>query len=182
MKRLVLGIFCVLVVAWTVPVGWDRLVNGHRISAGPRNETALYQSYDPEPVIKRFRYERESYGAGHGDGASQLITYIRHNQDFTPRFTMQASQERELLNALREDILLRLRITGITVVATHDEADGGFTYKYTSGNSVGSISVQAPSTRRHFAVILCRWDWMMWNSRLPSKRHGRDRQVKPSGG
>ena len=48
----------------------------------------------------------------------------------------------------------RDRITGMIVVATHYEADGGFTYNYTSGNSVGSISVQAPShqmtVRRYF--------------------------------
>ncbi len=154
MKRLVLGLISVLVLAWTALLGWDRWVNDHRIVAGPQNESPLYQSYDPEPVIKKFRYEGESYGGGHGNGASQLIKYIRHSQDFTPRFTMQANRERELLNALREDIMLRLRITGMTVVATHDEADGGFTYNYTSGNSVGSISVQAPghqmTVRRYF--------------------------------
>jgi hypothetical protein len=111
---------------------------------GPGNETCLYRSYDPEQVIKQFRYEHQSYGGGHSNGAVTLIKSIHHIQDFTPIFTVQANRERELLNALREDIVIRLRMTGMTVVATNDKADGGFTYKYTSENSNGSISVQAP--------------------------------------
>jgi hypothetical protein len=144
MTRLALGLISALVVAWTALLGWDQWVNYHRIVAGPDNESSLYQSYDPERVIKNFRCKGENYGGGHGSGALQLIKYIRHSQDFTPRFTMQAKRERQLLNALREDIILQLRITGMTLVATEDEADGGFTYKYTSENSSGSISVQAP--------------------------------------
>jgi hypothetical protein len=68
---------------------------------------------------------------------------------------MQANRERELMTALRENIVGWLRITGMNVVGTHDEADGGFTYKYTSGNSVGSISVQALEhlvTQRRYPV------------------------------
>lgn len=147
MRRIVFRFLSVLLLAWTVLFGWDFWVNAHRIVEGPENESALYRSYDPEQVIKLFRYERESYGSGHGYGAAQLVTYIHHSQEFTPRFTMQANLGRELLHALREDILYRLRDTGMTVVATNDEADGGFTYKYTSQNIRGSISVQAPVRR-----------------------------------
>jgi len=155
MSKLVFGLLGALAVAWTALVGSDHWVNAHRIMDGPGNESCLYRSYDPEQVIKQFRYERESYGGGHSQGASNLIKSIHHSQDFTPRFTMQANQERELLNALREDIVLHLRMTGMTVVATNDEADGGFTYKYTSENSSGSISVQTPAhqmTMRRYSV------------------------------
>lgn len=155
MKRLVPGLIGMLVLAWMALFGWDRWVNAHRIVAGPENESPIYQSYDPEPIIKQFRYEGEGYESGHGKGASQLITYIHHNQDFMRRFTMQADRERQLLSALREDILLRLRMTGMNVVAAHDETDGGFTYRYTFANSVGSISVQAPgreTTERRYPV------------------------------
>ena len=143
MKKLVLGLITVLLL-WTALLAWDRWVNAHRIVAGPENETMLYQGYDPEQVIKKFRYEGEGHGGGDGKGAVQLIKSIRQSREFTPRFTMQADRERELLNALRDDIMLRLRNTGMKVVATHDEADGAFTYKYVSGSSAGSISVQAP--------------------------------------
>ncbi len=108
----------------------------------PGTKAALYRGYDPEQVIKQFRYEHESYGGGHSNGALTLIKSIHHIEDFTPMFTMQANQEQELLNALREDIVLHLRMTGMTVVTSNDDADGGFTYKYTSDNSHGSISVQ----------------------------------------
>jgi hypothetical protein len=144
MKRLFLGLISVLVLAWASLVGLVGWVNAHRIMPSPENETALYQSYDPEQVIKKFRYEGEGHEDGSGIGSSNGIKSIQHNRDFRPRFTMQASRERELVNALREDIILWLRATGANVVTTHDEADGGFTYKYISGNSVGSISVQAP--------------------------------------
>lgn len=144
MKKLALGLLIILVLAWTALLGWGRWVNAHRIVAGPKNETALYQSYDPEQVIKKFRYEGEGHDGGGAESALQLIKSIRHSREFTTRFTMRADQERGLLDALREDIMLRLRNTGMKVVADHDEADGGFTYKYVSGNSAGSISVQAP--------------------------------------
>jgi hypothetical protein len=87
-------------------------------------------------------YVGEGYSSGHSQGVGHLVKSIQHTQDFTENFAMQPNQERELLNALREDIVLHLRITGVTVVATNDKVDGGFTYKYTSGNSSGSISVQ----------------------------------------
>jgi hypothetical protein len=142
MKKLVLGLISVLVLAYATLLGWDRWVNARRIMAGPGNESSLYQSYDPEQVIREFRYGSESYGSGNGNGALHLIKSIKHNREFIPRFTMQANREQELLIALRKDIVLHL--TGMTVVATHDDPDGSFIYKYTSGNSVGSISVQAP--------------------------------------
>ena len=43
---------------------------------------------------------------------------------------MRANQEQELLNALREDIVLRLQSSGMRVLTTHDAADGSFTYQY----------------------------------------------------
>jgi hypothetical protein len=144
MSKLVFGLIGTLAVAWTALVGWNQWVNAHRIMDDPGNESCLYRSYDPEQVIKQFRDEHENYGGGHSHGAVTLIKSIHHIQDFTPKFTMQANEERELLNALREDIVLHLRMTGMTVVATNDDAEGGFTYKYTSENSSGSISVQAP--------------------------------------
>jgi hypothetical protein len=144
MSRLVFGVVGTLLLAWTVLVGSDSWVNAHRLAEGPENESSLYQSYDPEQVIKRFRYERESYGGLHSCGASHLVKSIHHSQGFTPKFTMQANREGELLNALREDIMLRLRMPGMTVTVINNEADGGFTYKYTTENGGGSISVQAP--------------------------------------
>ena len=144
MSRLVIGVVGSLLLAWTLLVGSDSWVNAHRLAEGPENESSLYQSYDPEQVIKRFRYGHENYGSGHFYGASHLVKSIHHSQGFTPRFTMQAKREQELLNALREDIMLRLRMPGTTLAAIKNEADGGFTYKYTTENGGGSISVQAP--------------------------------------
>jgi hypothetical protein len=144
MSRLVLGVAGMLLLAWTVLVGSDSWVNAHRLVEAPENESSLYQSYDPEQVIKRFRYDGESYGGGHSKGASQLVKSIHHSQGFTPSFTMQANRERELLNALRDDIMLRLRMPGTTLTALNNEADGGFTYRYTTEHGGGRISVQAP--------------------------------------
>jgi hypothetical protein len=148
MSRLVFGVLGTLLLAWTVLVGSDSWVNAHRLAEGPENESYLYQSYDPEQVIKGFRYEGENYGGGHSYGASHLVKSIHHTQGFTPRFTMQANRERELLNALREDIMLRLRMPGMSVTAIDDETDSGFTYKYTTENGGGTISVQAPVHQR----------------------------------
>lgn len=155
MKRLAIVLIFVLVVGWMSLVGWDRWLAVHRIVAGPENETALYQNYDPEGVIKNFRYEGENYGGGRARGAVQLINSIRQSKDFTPHFTMRSDRERDLMTAVRQDILLWLRIKGTNVVASDVGADGGFTYKYVSGNSVGSISVQAPvhhTTERLYPV------------------------------
>ena len=65
-------------------------------------------------------------------------------QDYLHQLLSQKPTAQELLNALREDILIRLRSTGTKVVFARDEADGGFTYDYAAGDSVGSISVKAP--------------------------------------
>jgi hypothetical protein len=147
MSKLVFGLIGTLAMAWTALVGWSQWVNAHRIMDDPANESCLYRSYDrydPKQVIKQFMYVGEGYSSGHSHGSGHLVKSIQHTQDFTENFAMQANQERELLNALREDIVLRLRMTGMTVVAANDKANGGFTYKYTSGNSSGSISVQIP--------------------------------------
>jgi hypothetical protein len=155
MSKLVFGLIGALAMAWTALLGWNQWLSAHRIMDGPGNETYLYRSYDPEQVIKQFRYEGENYGGGHSRGSRNSVKFIQHTQDFAPWFTMQANQEQELLNALREDIVLHLRMTGMTVVATNDKADGGFTYKYTSDASSGSISVQTPvhqMTMRRYPV------------------------------
>jgi hypothetical protein len=155
MKRFVLGPIGVFLLACTAAIGWYRWVNAHRTAAGPENETALFQSYDPEPVIKKFRYKGEGHDGGHGYGASQGIKSIRHNQDFTQRFTMQADQQSELMKALHQDVLGWLRATRTKVVSSQEESNGGFTYRYASGNSVGSISVKAPCpapVNRHMAL------------------------------
>lgn len=147
MKRILIGSITVLVLAWAMVVGLNGWINAHRLIAGPKNESTFYQNYDPEQVIARFRYTGEGHDGGHSNGALQLIKFIRHSGDFTPRFTMQAGREPDLLNALREDIMSRLRLTKANVVASDDALDGGFTCKYISGNSVGTISVQAPEYR-----------------------------------
>jgi len=143
MRKLVPVLITILLL-WTA-LAWDQWVNAHRIMAGPDNETMLYRGYNPEQVIKEFRYEGEGHSGGNSEGALHLIKSMRQNRDFTPRFTMQADREPELLNALRNDILFRMRNAGMKVVATHDEADGAFTYKYVFGSSTGSITVQAPA-------------------------------------
>jgi hypothetical protein len=146
MKRLIPQVLIsVLILASTALLYWDRWVNAHRIAASPQNETALYQNYDPEPVIKKFRYEGESYGGGSGIGSGNGIKSIQHSREFMPRFTMQANRQSELMKALHEDVLGWLRATSTNVVASHEESNGGFTYKYASGNSVGSISVKPPN-------------------------------------
>lgn len=132
-------------LACLASLGWDRWVNAHRIEAGPENETTLYQNYAPETVIKKFRYEGESFARGQSNGAVQLIKKIQYDEDFTPRFTMRADRESELMKALRENIIGWLPVTNTTVVANHEESNGGFTYEYRAGNSAGSISVQAPA-------------------------------------
>ena len=147
MKRILIGSITVLVLAWAMVVGLNGWINAHRLIAGPENESSFYQNYDPEQVIARFRYTGEGHDGAHSNGASQLIKSIRHFGGFTPRFTMRAAREPELLNALHDDILSRLRLTKANVVARDDGLDGGFTCKYIAGNSVGTITVRVPQYR-----------------------------------
>ncbi len=155
MSKRVLGLIGGLALAWIILFSWNSWVNTHRIIEDPGNESSLYRAYDPEPVIKQFRYEHVSYDKGHSQESSHLVKSIHHSQDFTSSFTMPANQERELLNALRKDIVLRLSAPGMIVVSTGEETDGGFMYKYMSQNSRGSISVKAPAhqpTMRRYPV------------------------------
>ena len=98
----------------------------------------------PQPVYTNFQYD-EGWNGGHGQGCSPGYRSIRHHAEFTPGFTIRVDRKQELLDALRNDILLQFRTTGTNVVATHNEPSGGFTYKYIAGNSSGSISVQPPA-------------------------------------
>jgi hypothetical protein len=124
-------------------VGCDGYVSSCRLMPSSSNETSFFQSYDPEQVLKAFR-EPWGYSSGHPNGSSNGIKSILHNQGFTPGFAMPVSRKQELLDALCEDVLLHLRYTGMTVVASYRESDGGLTYKYKSGSSVGKISVHPP--------------------------------------
>jgi hypothetical protein len=143
MKKLAFGFITLLGLAWVALVGWDRRINAHRIMAGPENQSQFFRSYNPTAVTAKFQYD-EGFHSSEGNSADQGIRSIRHHAEFVPRFIMWTDRKRELLNALREDILLRLRTTGTSVVAIRDEGDGGFTYKYAADNSIGSISVHAP--------------------------------------
>ncbi len=148
----VLIVLCALLLAFTGVVGCDGYVSSYRLMPSPKNETSFFQSYNPEQVLRKFRDEQEGgHSDSDGQGSSNGIKTILQHRMFMPRFTMQADLENSLLSALREDILLHLR--GMTIAAVHDDAGGGFTYKYISGNSVGNISVTAPvhtpATRRY---------------------------------
>ena len=134
---------CVLLLAFTGIVGCDGYVSSYRLMPSSSNETSFFQSYDPEQVLKAFR-EPWGYSSGHENGSSNGIKSILHNQGFTPGLAMQVSRKQELLDAICEDVLLHLRYTGMTVVASYRESDGGLTYRYKSGSSVGKISVHPP--------------------------------------
>ncbi len=155
MKKLAFGIIGLLGLCWLSLVCWGGWVNAHRIVAGTENQSQFLRSYNPTSVVTKFQYDAGSHSS-EGKGFRSGIRSIRHNAEFVPRFIMWSSRKQELLNALREDILLRLGSTGAKVVSAHDEADGGFTYNYAARNSTGAISVKAPvhdpGVHRHFQL------------------------------
>lgn len=156
MRRLLLGILSLLVLAWIGLFTWDKWVNAHRLPAGPENQSVFFRTYTPMPVVEKFKCSGDSH-VGSVRGAVQLIKSIHHTGEFTPGFTMAADRKQELLPALRDDIVLRLRATGATVLSTQEEADGGFTYNYAADRSLGSISASAPfhDTDVHRQFQLC---------------------------
>jgi hypothetical protein len=140
--RVVLPI-SVLVLAWMAFTGCHQWATAHWwIVNGPDNQSEFFKTYNPQPVYTPFQHDGCS--VGHGEGSSPGYRSIRHYAEFTPGFTMRVDRKQELLDALRNDILLRFRNTDTKIVASDNEADGGFTYKYVSGHSIGSISVQPP--------------------------------------
>jgi hypothetical protein len=153
LRTSVLAILGLCVVGYASIAAFGAWINAHRIGAGPDNQTRFLQSYDPEPVIRNFRDQRESYQNADGAGAESLIRSIHQTRNFQPGFTMQSDREPQLLIALRDDIVLRLRSSGASITATLDDADGGFTYQYSAPGSVGSITVRPPkyhaATRRY---------------------------------
>jgi hypothetical protein len=120
MKKLTFGFIALLALAWVALLGWDRWINAHRLIAAPENQSPFFRTYNPMPVALKFKYDEGSHN-GEGTGASRGIRSIHHHAEFVPRFIMRADRKQELLNALREDILLQFRITGTNVVAIHDE-------------------------------------------------------------
>ena len=143
MKKLAFGFICLLGLSWISLVCWGAWVNAHWIAAGPANQSLFLRSYNPTLIVKKFQYD-EGFQIGQGSGASSGIRSVRHTAEFVPGFIIWANRKQELLNALREDVLSRLRTTRTIILSAHDEADGGFTYNYAAGNSIGSISVKAP--------------------------------------
>jgi hypothetical protein len=144
MKKLAFGFISLLVLSWLSLVCWGGWDNAHRIVAGPDNQSQFLRNYNPRSLVHKFQYDAGPHSSEGGKGFSSGIRSIRHNAEFVPRFIIVADRKQELLKALREDILIRLRSTGTKVVFARDEADGGFTYDYAAGDSVGSISVKAP--------------------------------------
>jgi len=133
-----------IVLAWMAFIGCDQWATSHWwIVEGPDNQSEFFKTYNPQPVYTPFQHD-EGWNGGHGEGSSPGYRSIRHHAEFTPGFTMRVDRKQELLDALRNDILLRFRNTDTKIVASHNEADGGFTYKYVAGNSTGSITVQPP--------------------------------------
>ena len=120
-------------------------LNSHRIMPGPENQSSFLKGYDPEEVIKRFRVKGWGSGGGHGSGAASPGTQsIEQTADFEPWFPIESSRKIELMTALSDDVSCQLALAGARVLGKGGEPDGGFKYEYTSGNSVGSISVHPP--------------------------------------
>jgi hypothetical protein len=115
----------------------------HRIVPGPQNRSTFLKGYNPEEVIKKFRYP-ESFGSGHSSGAGSDTVSVHHNSGFDGEFAIESSRKLELMAALNEDVLRQLALTDTRVVGKSVEPEGGIRYEYVSGNSVGSISVHPP--------------------------------------
>ena len=143
MFRLFIAVAGTLFLAWAGAVSfYSVVVNGHRVQSGPQHESLLYQNYDPEQVVRTFRDESERYSTWN-ESASQLVKSVEQSKTLCRNFTMPATQESDLMSALREDTLQWLKVPGITVTTFHSEADGEFTYTYVTEHGSGSISVAA---------------------------------------
>ncbi|UWZ83265.1 hypothetical protein [Occallatibacter riparius] len=118
-------VLSVLLVAWVALAGFDQWVHARWwLVDGPDNQSKFFRTYDPQPVYAKYQHDG-GLSVGHGQGCGPGFRSIQHFADFTPGFTIRVDRKQELLDALRNDILLQLRNTGTNVAATHDQADGG---------------------------------------------------------
>jgi hypothetical protein len=145
--KLRFAVACALLLVtglWAAMFAFNAWAQSRKVDPGPQNESAFFHGYQPGNVITQFCGPPGTCTWGSSNGANSDNHYVRHSLDFQADLAIQPNREAELVSALRDDIVRSLELSHARVISRRDELGGGYRYEYVNGNSVGSISVQAP--------------------------------------
>lgn len=107
----------------------------------PELRSAFLDTYNPDSVIKPFMSPRWIGSLGNSDvpeGGSGTATF---KKTFEARFAMQSHDRQRLANALRDQIVVELKASGVTFEQHGNDAEG-FKFRYVEGKSAGSITLK----------------------------------------
>lgn len=133
--------FALLAGVWVVVFAFNIWAQSRKVVPGPENESAFLRDYHEGNALERFYLPNEpcTWGSSHGSNSDNH--YVRHSLDFQSDCIIKTNLKKHLVDAIQAEISRRLELTHASVTKKHEEPNGGYSYTYKSGNSVGSIMV-----------------------------------------
>ena len=115
--------------------------NSRTVYATPERESTFLKSYSPDATIKGFAVPNWGITGSRGDSAGSGIGEATFRKDFDPRFVIRPEDRQELITALSQGIVSTLKQTGAYLTQQTGDAENGFQFKYTQGESAGTITL-----------------------------------------
>jgi len=107
----------------------------------PDTESSFLKTYTPTAVIDRFKaVPGTTVSVGASAGAD--LGFATHQADFKPTLVINTGDRVAVMQALRDDIALRLTEQHAAIVEDSGSPADGFTIKYAVGKSQGTVVVE----------------------------------------
>jgi hypothetical protein len=134
------SVFSLLAGVWAAVFAFNIRGQSRRVDPGPENESAFLRDYHPGNALRRFYLPNEpcTWGSSHGSNSDNH--YVHHSLDFQSDCIIKTNLKKQLVDVIQAEISRR-QLTHAYVTQKHEEPNGGYSYTYKSGNSVGSIMV-----------------------------------------
>ncbi len=143
-KAVMIAIGSAPVCLLLVSIVWAVVDNALTVYPTPETQSAFLRTYTPARVFERFRSSKHCSHEGDAAGSGAGRGYATHQKEFEPFFVMQSRERAAFMAALAEDISSGLASTGAKIVAESGDTTDGYQFRYSSGKSIGSVTIEPP--------------------------------------
>lgn len=124
----------------------------HLVYPTPETESAFYQNYSPESVLKSFFAKGENFAHLEGDGGEPGKESAAHWREREDHFFIEPQNWMPLMTSVADDLTAQLAARGAQIQDISGDAREGFRFQYTVGNTFGSAVIDPlviPDTTIH---------------------------------
>jgi len=136
-----MGAAVVIVVFLAIALMDTAWEQAHTYYPAPESQTTFLRTYSLKSAVLPFVEPSGGTSDLSGSGGGAGMESVEHTADFGEYFTIRSERKGLLLPAVYYDIRQQLKTSGVQVLSQSGDLSNGFTFRYRSGNSFGTVTV-----------------------------------------